>query len=633
MREETNKSLCKRKIWFALITAGFIALGTNAVGEETGKGTKEQRVTTPAGALSNAAEVAYAADTIANTITMASPQPLRKLADRPALGQAMASRPGEINPESDLTQLESGNPKFFFPSDQSLAGLIGKSEVPVYIGPGSELSKTLAGYAAMGDGPISKPGSANIEESIKAGRNFSRDVLIADARRDQAKAQTGQALGQLLPSAGFRASGGSERSSPSLELDSSGVPKDAETHWRNDTYFFVRQALFDLPGYFDWRRRGFLEKASGENYRASDGDAYLATVNAYLNLVSTRLISDMTRDFEAQLSDLQAYIEKRARAGASSVSDMERVRARRESAISSRIEQESAHVTAGLEFARLTNWIPQRVRVPQLADIGAAAVPEKLETAVSLAMTNNPEVASLKLEMKAADKDKSVGRGLFLPKFNLEYSDTYSNHAGGAVDGFNCSADQRDKRLMVVMNWNLLSGGSDYNYYKEREAKYRELQYRLDDQRRRTTQNLSTNYGVLANTKERLALGYNELKSISIAAEAMSKRMLSGNQSLLDLLDVYDRYYQARVNLVNLHIQEMTTVAQTVRLLQSYPSQADLRISNLNQAVTPENSAAGEAASVKDSSAALSKRTSSSTSSDAGIQDDNQKEGQGLNAQ
>jgi len=538
MREENKKKLSGRMI-FALIIASLIALGTNAFGEEAGRGIKERGVTTP---------------------------------------------------ELDLTQLESGNPKFFFPSDQSLSGLIGKSDVSVNIEPGSELSKTLAGYTAMGDGPISKPGSANLEMSIQAGRNFSRDVLIAGARRDQAKAQTGQALGLLLPSAGFRASGGSERSSPSLELDSAGTPVDTETHRRQDTNFFVRQALFDLPSYFDWRRRGVLEKVRDENYRASDGDSYLATVNAYLSLVSTRLLSDMTRDFEAQLRELQTYIEKRARAGASSVSDMERVRARRESAISSRIEQDSAHVSAGLEFARLTNWIPQRVRVPQLADIGVAAVPEKLETAVSLAMTNNPEVASLKLEMKAAGIDKSVGKGLFLPKFNIEFSDIYSNHAGGAVDSFNCSATQRDQRLMVVMNWNILNGGSDYNSYKEREAKYRELQYRLDDQRRRTTQSLSTNYGVLENVKERLTVGYNELKSISIAAEAMSKRMLSGNQSLLDLLDVYDRYYQARVRLVNLHILEMSTAAQTVRLLQSYPPEAALRISKLHPAIISEKS-------------------------------------------
>ena len=51
----------------------------------------------------------------------------------------------------------------------------------------------------------------------------------------------------------------------------------------------------------------------------------------------------------------------------------------------------------------------------------------------------------------------------------------------------------------------------------------------------------------------------------------MSKRMLSGNQSLLDLLTVYDRYYQVRSRLVSLHILEMNTVAQLVRLTLGTP--------------------------------------------------------------
>ncbi len=41
--------------------------------------------------------------------------------------------------------------------------------------------------------------------------------------------------------------------------------------------------------------------------------------------------------------------------------------------------------------------------------------------------------------------------------------------------------------------------------------------------------------------------------------------------SLLDLLDVYDRHYQARARLVELHIREMTTITQIVRLVKGTP--------------------------------------------------------------
>ncbi len=85
-------------------------------------------------------------------------------------------------------------------------------------------------------------------------------------------------------------------------------------------------------------------------------------------------------------------------------------------------------------------------------------------------------------------------------------------------------------------------------------------------------QSLSAQYATLQAVRERLSSGYKELGAISSAAEAMSTRMLSGNQSLLDLLDTYERHYQARVRLVNLHIQEMNSVAQIVRLVQGAPA-------------------------------------------------------------
>lgn len=458
--------------------------------------------------------------------------------------------------------------KFTIPEEHTLVGLMGKFEIPVFVDKDGELAKSLAGYQSFDNEPINESNETNLPESINAGRDFNRDTLIAVARADQAKAQTGQALAFLLPSVSVRASSGWETSAPSVALDpATGRVISSETHTRTDASLVVRQPIFDLPSYLDWRRRGIIEQARNESQRASDGDAYVSTVNAYLALVSSRLQADLTRDFEAQLKELLIYVEKRAGAGAATVSDMARVRARSQSAISSRLEQESAHAAAGIEFVRLTNRKPKMVRLPELNDIGASLLPESLDFAVTQAMLQNPEITSLASEVQAAKMDKSVAKSRFLPRIDLEYTENYSLHAGGDTS----SAGQHDRRVMMVMNWSLFNGGGDYRYHDERVARKRELKYRLDDQRRRIAQTLSANYGTIASTKERLDLGYSELKSISIAAEAMSKRMLSGNQSLLDLLDVYDRHYQARVRLVNLHILEMSTVAQAVRLVKGVP--------------------------------------------------------------
>jgi len=463
------------------------------------------------------------------------------------------------------------------PGERSLAGLVGRSEISVLADAEGQFVKSMAVNQVLEDEFASQVGETDLKESIRAGRGFNRESLAALARIEQAEAQTGQALAQLLPSVTIRANRGYETSEPSVIVDeTTGELVDSDRHIRTDTAFTVRQPLFDLPIFLDWQRRKVKEQARDEGYRGNDGDAYLSTVSSYLSLVSSRLQADVTRDFEKQLDELLTYIEKRSEAGAASVSDMTRVLARSQATVSSRLELESAHAAAGSEFVRLTNLVPEKVRLPVVEDVGASLLPESFDEAVAVAMQYNPDIAALTAELEAAKIDQQSAKGRYLPRVDAEYTDTYSEHAGGAPS----EDDQRDKRLMLVLNWELFSGGSDYNYHLEKVARHKELQYRLDDQRRSVVQALSANYAALASTRDRIKSGYQELQSISIASEAMSKRMLSGNQSLLDLLDVYNQHYQVRARLVSLHTLEMNTVAQLARLTLGTPWENSARRSS-----------------------------------------------------
>lgn len=451
---------------------------------------------------------------------------------------------------------------------QNLVKLTGTYEIPVLADVDGHYVKNMDDTHLLDKEFASQVGEASLLESIRSGRSFSRESLAASARIEQAKAQTGQVFATLLPSVTLHANYGMETSQPSVAIDkTTGNAVASDTHSRTDAALTVRQPLFDLASFRDWSRREVIEKAREESYRVSDGDAYISAVNAYLSLVSSRLQTDMTREFEAQLNELLVYVEKRAKAGAASNSDMARVRARSQATLSSRLEQESAHAAAGIEFVRLTNLVPKKVRIPLLDDVGVSLLPSSFDTAVTAAMKSNPEIAALAAELQAAELDRAAIKGRYMPRVDAEYTYNYSLHAGGATN----SSGQKDQRIMAVLNWNLFSGGADYKTGVERTARHKELQYRLDDQRRRVIQTLSANYATLATTRERITSGYQELTSISTAAEAMSKRMLSGNQSLLDLLDVYDRFYQVRTRLVSLHVLEMSTVAQLVRLTRGAP--------------------------------------------------------------
>lgn len=466
-----------------------------------------------------------------------------------------------------VAENNNANNRFVIPESQKLSDLIGMSAISVLSDIDGQYVDSMSKNQMFENETAKKVDELNISESIRAGRNFNRESLASLARKEQAKAQTGQAFALLLPSVSVRASYGSEISQPSVEVDAKGNSVSYSEHPRTDLSLTVRQPLLDIPAFLDWRRREATEKVRSENHRISDSDAYLSTLNSYLNLVSSRIQIEMTRDFENQLNELLTYIEKRTKAGAANISDLSRVKARNQATKSFRLEQEASHAAAGIEFVTLTNLVPKKLLLPALQDVDASLLPPSFDMAVTTAMNKNPEISSLTAELQTAILDKSSAKSRYLPRVDAEYTDSFALHAGGSAN----SNGQRDRRLMMVMNWNLFSGGSDYNNIIERSERYKELQYRLDDQRRRIVQTLSANYATLDTTRKRISAGYNELKAISTAAEAMSKRMLSGNQSLLDLLDVYDRYYQIRSRLVSLHVLEISTVAQLVRVTHGTP--------------------------------------------------------------
>lgn len=498
--------------------------------------------------------------------------PVAKNAD----GVVITPLPGDLNknlPILDLAKGSDENPSnamlasgFAVPSEHSLLGLVGTFEVAVSADERGDFAAGIANIEAERSEPVELVSAMDLAQAVRVSLGFSRDVFIASARVDQAKAQTGQARAFLLPSLLLNMKAGRETSSPGVRIDpATSKAVTSSNHYRSDQSLMLRQPLVDIASFYDWKRRGVVEKSREEGVRSSQGDSYLATVNAYLALISSRVQVNMALDYEAQMKQLFVYIEKRALAGAASNSDKERVRARTLNAQSSRIEQEAAQAAAGVEFVRLVNIAPATLRLPEMEDMGISVVPAALTEAMPLAIESNPDIAVLKQELSAAGIDRNVAKARFLPKLDLELSDTVNSHVAGAI------GEQHDKRMMVVMNWSMFNGFSDLKLNDEKSARHSELSYRLDDQRRRVLQALTAQYATLEAARKRIDTGYSELDSITTAAKAMSNRMISGNQSLLDMLDVYDRYYQARTRLVTLHIQEMSTVAQIARLVQGAP--------------------------------------------------------------
>lgn len=408
--------------------------------------------------------------------------------------------------------------------------------------------------------------SINLSQALLGAYGFSRDIKMAEARKEQAVSQSNQARGLLLPTLTLRNARGREISSPGSVTDPvTGNAVVRNDHLRKDETLTLRQPLIDGPSLLDWQRRSLIVDSRQGSVVSTQGDTYVSTIQAYLNVATTRLLAELYREYEQQLGFLFDYVSKRAEAGASSQADMERVRARNLAAKSARIEQEAAHAAAVLEFVRMTNLVPRSIILPRREE-ASREMPKNFDSGIDLALETNPDIRMLKAELEAVDKEISAAKARYLPRVDLELSDSKVTNAGGPV------GLQHDQRAMMVVTWSVLNGSVDYYNLTEKQQKRTESFWKLEDQQRRLRQTLSAQYATLDATKSRIVEGYKEWNSTYRAARSMSQRMLSGNQSLLDLLDALDRVQQARARLVNLHNIEIVSVAQISRLIGNFPS-------------------------------------------------------------
>ena len=206
-------------------------------------------------------------------------------------------------------------PSFDSPSERSLSGLIGNLEIAVDADERKEFSAGVRGFKSGASSQVENISGIDLNQAVKAALGFSRDVFVANSRLNQAEAQTGQARAFMLPTLLINIKSGQEISTPGSQIDATtGKAVARSNHSRFDSSVTLRQPIVDLAGLYDWRRRKVIEDSRKEGIRASQGDAYIATVNAYLALTSTRIQANMAIDYENQLKELFQYIDKRAKA-------------------------------------------------------------------------------------------------------------------------------------------------------------------------------------------------------------------------------------------------------------------------------------------------------------------------------
>ncbi|MEI7444416.1 MAG: TolC family protein, partial [Burkholderiales bacterium] len=367
------------------------------------------------------------------------------------------------------------------------------------------------------------------------------------------------ARGGLLPKLDLRANTGKEESRPGSVIDeATGQVVLRSLHNRQDTALVLRQSIWDGSAIGEWSRQKSLTEAAEAGLGSARDQLALDAGTAHLDLLQYRLALQFARDYRVGLEQLYQYVERRSQGGGASAAEAERVKARAINARSTVIEAQGALESALVSYRRLTGGVPEALRTDDLASI--RDLPE-LESALTQARGTNPQIVQLRKTLASVESEERATLAKLAPKFELEVGNYRTTNAGGRP------GTTDDTRAMLVLSWNLLSGGSDLAQLRSIRARQDETKFRLLDLERRLEESLRVTYNTLDAVTQRAAAVRDEMTANERVVSAFQEQLVLANRPLLDVLDAQQRLYQSRNELLRLTALQASLALQVRRQL------------------------------------------------------------------
>jgi adhesin transport system outer membrane protein len=343
-------------------------------------------------------------------------------------------------------------------------------------------------------------------------------------------------------------------------------------------------------------RLGYVKLARYYEVMEASENAALETVRAYEDVRRYRELITLAQDNYVQHRQVLDQIAERARAGVGRRVDLEQATGRLALAESNLLTEASNLHDVSARYLRIVGEVPAPALEP--APKLDANIPPAIADALRLAYSGSPAYGAAVEAVRAAQMEVEGRRARYQPRVDLRAS---------AGTGFNLEAIEgrtTDRRIEMVVSYNLYNGGSDSAAVRQHAERLNQARDLRDKACRDLRQTLSIAYNDVSRLDEQLRYLDQHQLSIAKAREAYRKQFDIGQRTLLDLLDTENEYFQARRAYVNARFDRIIADARAQaamgRLLETLevrradlPSAAD--VGQDRQGVDPATACPAEA--------------------------------------
>ncbi len=318
--------------------------------------------------------------------------------------------------------------------------------------------------------------------------------------------------------------------------------------------------------------------AGRENLRDIEQSVLAAVIQAYADVIRD---SEVLRIRQANLSVLQRQLEEAT--ARFEVGEITRTDVAQSEARLAQSEADLANAQAQLSVSRAAYAAVVGQSPGELAPMPVLpGIPADFDSAIDVAMNDNPGVRGATLAMHAAEANVAAAKAEYMPSLGVNAS------YGGAVDAldeFVSISDNTQFRAGATLSIPLFTGGLNASRVAQALERANAAQINVEFERRNTLQTVSSAYAQSISARSTLQAGQEAVRAQTVAAEGVRQEAQVGLRTTLDVLNQELELRNAEVTLASAKRNEYVAQANLLAAMGRLEGQ------DLDPTMTPYNPA------------------------------------------
>ncbi|HYL32054.1 MAG TPA: TolC family outer membrane protein [Stellaceae bacterium] len=382
----------------------------------------------------------------------------------------------------------------------------------------------------------------SLSDSVRMTVQTNPKILSQEHNRAEVDSELRRARSLYLPQVDMRSSLGPEYTENIFTPQGSNGQ-----HIRQELSAVLTQKLYD-GGATTAEVDHQLGRARSAAYRVAENAQYtgLDAVEAHLDVVRLRSILALADKNVQAHAEIVQRVQTRSAGGAGSVASLNQALARYEAAQAERDQVRGELADAEARYLTIVGQAPGTLESPV---VPVGLLPTDVDASIRVMRNTNPVVKAREADIDSAKAAVELADSRFDPKINLEVGGDHNHNVGGVPGRDN------EARALVVLTWNLYSGGADIH---NREAAYAQVEQARTDRLealRKSEQDLRQAWAAYEAAQHRVPLLTSAAQHDSEVRTAYGEQYQLSQRSLLDLLDAQNDYFQAQINAENAQSQ------------------------------------------------------------------------------